>query len=247
MLNVNSTVVNKTVVHNTAVNNMAMLDTRHYIETPEGVLLPVDMAGPPVRAMAYLIDLLLRLLLQILVSIAQLVLGYSGFGIAAILFFLLEWFYPVYFEVWRQGMTPGKRIMGLVVLHDDGTPVGFGASVIRNLLRVADFFPAFYCAGLITASLHPQFKRLGDLAAGTIVVHRNTLLPHKLINAVGSDLPHIALTRVEQQTIVNYAERHAGLSSERQEELAEIVAPILGTYQDSAAVQLLRIANGIAE
>jgi uncharacterized RDD family membrane protein YckC len=228
-------------------NPSAILDTRHHIETPEGVLLPVDMAGPPVRAMAYLIDLALRVLLQLLISIMQFLLGYSGIGVAAILFFLLEWFYPVYFEVWRQGMTPGKRIMGLVVLHDDGTPVSFGASVTRNLLRVADFFPGFYCAGLIAASIHPQFKRLGDLAAGTIVVHRNTPSPRKLVNAVGVDLPHIVLTRAEQQTIVNFAERHAGLSTERQEELAEIVAPIFGTHDDSAALQLLRIANGIAQ
>jgi len=228
-------------------NCTTMLDTRHQIETPEGILLPLDVAGAPVRAMAYLIDLMLRIVLQILISVAQFMLGYSGFGIAAILFFLLEWFYPVYFEVRRQGMTPGKRIMGLMVLHDDGTPVSFGSSVIRNLLRVADFFPAFYCTGLICSTLHPQFKRLGDLAAGTIVVYRNQPQQYKLVNAVGSDLPHIALTRAEQQTIVNYAERHASLSPERQEELADIIAPVVGTYKDSAAIQLLRIANGIAE
>ncbi len=85
--------------------------------------------------------------------------------------FALLWFYPVYFEVRAHGQTPGKRFMGLRVLQENGTPVGWSASVLRNFLLVADFLPVLYLAALISMISDSSFRRLGDLAAGTLVVY----------------------------------------------------------------------------
>ena len=113
----------------------------------------------------------------------MLALAGLGQGLMLLGFFLLEWFYPVFFEL-RSGATPGKRAMGLRVVHDDGTPVGAVASVIRNLLRVADFLPLFYAAGLVSCLVDRDFRRLGDLAAGTLVVHSEPpLKPQGIRNA----------------------------------------------------------------
>ena len=75
-------------------------------------------------------------------------LGKFGWGLFLILWFALEWLYPTVFEVYFGGATPGKKSLGLIVLHDDGTPVQLAASFTRNLLRAVDFFPALYGMGL---------------------------------------------------------------------------------------------------
>ena len=124
-----------------------MLDTYREIETPEGVELHLRAAGPVARALAYSIDLLLRGVVMFVLSIVLSVTGRFGMGVFMIVIFLMEWFYPVLFEVYRNGETPGKRLFGLRVVNDNGTPVGWGPSLVRNLLRAVDFMPAFYAFG----------------------------------------------------------------------------------------------------
>jgi uncharacterized RDD family membrane protein YckC len=142
-------------------------------ETPEGIDLGLRVAGPISRALAWIIDAFIRYSVLFALSTVLASLLSFGMGLFLILLFLLEWFYPVVFEVVR-GATPGKKAMGLLVVHDNGTPVGWSASMIRNLLRSVDFLPFFYCAGLISILLNSRFKRLGDLAAGTLVVYAAT-------------------------------------------------------------------------
>ena len=99
-------------------------------------------------------------------------LGRFGVGLLMIFFFGLEWFYPVLFELLPGRATPGKRALGLKVVMDDGLPMTPAASLIRNLLRAADFLPfALRLRPARRMLLRPDFKRLGDLAAGTLVVH----------------------------------------------------------------------------
>jgi uncharacterized RDD family membrane protein YckC len=115
------------------------VDTLRRFETPEGIEIELRLAGPVPRAGAFAIDLLIRFgLYLVLLPLA----GLAGVGVGLILLalFLLEWFYPVFFEL-RSGATPGKRAVGLVVVHADGTPVGPSASLLRNLLRALDFLP----------------------------------------------------------------------------------------------------------
>ena len=71
-------------------------------------------------------------------------------GAAFVTVFLLEWFYPVFFEVYRNGATPGKQALNLAVVQDDGIPVGWSASMVRNLLRTADLLPFLYGCGLLS-------------------------------------------------------------------------------------------------
>ncbi|MCV6611186.1 MAG: RDD family protein, partial [Amphritea sp.] len=148
-----------------------LTDTVRTHETPEGIRLQLRMAGPVVRACAWAIDALIRVVLYGLIGAMFSFFGGVGTAVMLILFFLLEWFYPVVFEI-TSGATPGKKAMGLVVIHDNGTPISFVASFARNLLRAADFLPFLYAAGLLSMLMNRDFKRLGDLAAGTLVVYK---------------------------------------------------------------------------
>ena len=114
-----------------------------------------------------MIDWLIRI--AILYAMAFVTMFFGGFGFAfwLILFFLLDWFYPVAFELGRDGATPGKRAMGLKVVMDNGLPVTPAASMTRNLLRFADFMPLLYGAATVCMLTRADGKRLGDLAAAT--------------------------------------------------------------------------------
>ena len=129
-------------------SHAAVLDTRRRVETPEGVELDLAVAGPVSRASAWLIDSLIRIAVWFAVSVALVPMGPAGQGLALVAFFLLGWGYPVLFELVNHGATPGKSLLGLEVVHDDGTPVRLSASVVRNLLRAVDALPVAYAFGL---------------------------------------------------------------------------------------------------
>jgi uncharacterized RDD family membrane protein YckC len=109
-----------------------MLDTTRLVETPEGIELSLRVAGPVVRALAWSIDLGIRGIIYSLLAFFLAYLGELGYGIFFIAIFVLEWFYPVIFEVYRQGATPGKRRFKIKVLHEGGTPVNWSTAMIRN-------------------------------------------------------------------------------------------------------------------
>ena len=148
-----------------------LIDERLEIETPEGTRLTLSLAGPVTRALAYGIDLLIRLLVFVVIAMAVAVFGNVGTGVILISLFLLEWFYPTLFEALRNGQTPGKKYMGIAVVHSNGTPLSFNGSLIRNLLRTADAFPMFYLLGFVSTLISPRFQRLGDMAANSVVIH----------------------------------------------------------------------------
>lgn len=148
------------------------LDTRYQVETPEGIDLPLRPAGLLPRALAFAIDLGLRALVLGLLFVTLAFFGKVGVGLGSLLLFVLSWWYMVLFEVLNQGRSPGKQWMGLRVVQDDGTPIGWSASLIRNLLRFVDMLPFGYSLGAISCLQHPAFKRLGDIAAGTLVIYR---------------------------------------------------------------------------
>ncbi|MEO7728347.1 MAG: RDD family protein, partial [Burkholderiales bacterium] len=200
------------------------------------------LAGPVPRALAFVIDLLIRGVVYVVVAALVGQLKGTGTGIMMIVAFLLEWFYPVFFEVWGNGATPGKRSFGLVVLNDTGTPVGFGASVTRNLLRAVDFLPFLYAFGLIAMLLNRDFKRLGDLAAGTIVVYRDKAAVRGVLPDARPVAPAATLTLAEKRAVLDFAERYATLTEERADELAAHAAPLVRSSRQPAQV-LLGIAH----
>jgi len=225
--------------------NGHLLDIAHRVATPEGIELRLPLAGPVPRALAWLIDLLLRLGIFTIVSGVSALLGAElNAAVLILLAFFLEWFYPVVCEAHLGGATPGKRAFGLQVLHDDGTPVGWSASLIRNLLRAIDFLPFLYGLGLCSMLANRDFKRLGDLAAGTVVVYREDRRRAHAVPQMPALAPAVPFALDEQRAIVDFAERAGGLTAERAEELAELVAPLLGDdRRTSAAERLIRIAN----
>ena len=147
------------------------LDTMRTVETPEGCRIDLRVAGLVPRARAWLVDLAIRGFVYIVALEVLVLLGKLGTGAILLIVFALEWLYPVYFEATWQGATPGKRMCRLAVLRDDGGPIDWGAAMIRNTLRIVDFFPFLYMAGTLCMFMRRDFKRLGDAAAGTIVVY----------------------------------------------------------------------------
>ncbi len=221
------------------------LDTRYQVETPEGIDLPLRPAGLMPRVLAFAIDLGLRGLVLGLLFIALALLGNLGVGLGAVLLFLVSWWYMVLFEVLNQGRSPGKQLMGLRVVHDDGTPVGWSASLIRNLLRFVDMLPFGYSLGALSCLHHPTFKRLGDIAAGTLVIYREQTVTRPQVPQAPALHPPFALTLNEQRAVLGFAERQAELSSERVNELASILAEPLHVSPPHAVAQLNGIARGL--
>jgi len=221
------------------------LDTRYHVETPEGVDLPLRPAGLMVRALAFAIDLVLRGLVLGVLFMALAMLGKPGAGLGSILLFVVSWWYMVLFEVLNHGRSPGKLWMGLRVVHDDGTPVGWSASLLRNLLRVVDLLPFGYCLGAISCLQHPQFKRLGDIAAGTLVIYREQPHTRPELPETQPRRPAFALTLTEQRAILGFAERQGELSQARADELAAILAQPLQIPAQQAVTELNGIARGL--
>ena len=122
---------------------------------------------------------------------------------------------------------PVKRCFGLQVIHDDGTPVRFPASLLRNLLLAADFLPIFYIAGITTMSVSTHFRRLGDHAAGTLVIYADKLQRSAATDVSGVRVPPVALTQTERSCFIEFLDRHHSFSAERSEELAAILHPII--------------------
>lgn len=183
------------------------LDTVRAAETPEGLALVLRPAGAPARVLAFGIDLVLRIV--IVVVAAMLLSRFKGFGagIFYLLVFSIEWLYPVLWELLPGSASPGKRAMGLRVVMDDGLPVTVAASVVRNLLRTADFLPGLFFAGLVSMLVRSDFKRLGDLAAGTLVVHQEVLRRAAALPAAEPMAPARPLTRAQQLAVVRLAGR----------------------------------------
>jgi uncharacterized RDD family membrane protein YckC len=221
-----------------------VLDTARRIATPEGIELALRLAGPVPRALAWVVDFLLRLAILSLAAMILGSLGGFGMGLFFLAWFFVEWLAPAWFEVNWGGATPGKKALGLVVLHDDGTPVRWPAALARNLLRAIDFLPLFYAIGLAAMLMNREFKRLGDLAAGTIVVYTEPKPRGFAIPKAPPAAPPVALTLPEQRAILDFAERAPGLTEERAEELASIPRALVGRLEGRAAAdRLLGIAN----
>ena len=214
-----------------------MIDTIHAVQTPEGVDLALRVAGPVPRALAWGVDSLLQGGIAIGLQIA--LSAFAGFGVGLYLIglFALLWFYPVLFEVRAHGQTPGKRLMGLRVLQENGTPVGWSASVLRNFLLVADFLPLLYLAGLVAMISDASFRRLGDLAAGTLVVYADA--PRAQVTRIPDATPvapRFPLTLEEQAAVIAFAERASSLSAERAAELAAIPRSLTGADEPRASL-----------
>ncbi len=193
------------------------------IDTPENVTFGYEVAGIGSRFLAALVDTIVILLLQALVNIItvfviNIFLGVDTLpeelqvwvaAIFGLLAFILLWGYYILFEMSWNGQSLGKRWVGLRVIKTDGTPVTLIESLIRNLIRLVDFLPLSYGLGVVTMFVSNQSRRLGDLAAGTLVIHdqkpvilealreNNSLVSDKI--TISPETNRLPLERLDQQ------------------------------------------------
>lgn len=197
------------------------LDDRVVLETPEGVAVELTLAGLGSRMAAFLLDWFLRgvvsVALMLLSALAPADVDLGGWWVAlvTVISFLLLFGYDVLFEVAAGGRTPGKRWTGIRVVDGNGGPVRFVTSVIRNLLRLIDFLPGFYLVGVISVVVSGRNQRLGDLAAGTLVIRERRAPPPARWTApagehtAGWDVAQV--TAEELATVRRFLERRQAL------------------------------------
>jgi uncharacterized RDD family membrane protein YckC len=219
------------------------LDTQYRVEAPEGVALALRPAGVVARTTAFAIDLFIRM--SLLSVMAVLLEPFAGIGAAfwLLLAFGLEWFYPVAFELTPGAATPGKLAVGLRVVMDNGLPVTASASLLRNLLRAADFLPLAYGLGLASMLMRSDFKRLGDIAASTLVVYRPTRTAPQAWPAAAPEPPAVSLGFDQQRALLHLAGRAGRLTPERADELALIATPGVWPGHPAPAEPAARLAG----
>ncbi len=233
----------------------AMLDTLQSVELADGVEIRLRMAGPLPRAGAYLIDFIIRgaisTVITVIVALSGIAVGGNvATGLLLLFWFLMDWLYPVVFESGKRGATPGKRIVGLRVVQASGSPVTIGQAVIRNFLRFVDGMPMFtYVFGLTSCLATKRFQRLGDLAAGTVVIYsKPQVMPVMAAPPpVAPVPPPVGLTVDEIRALSSFRER-AGLWSEgRRAEIAD-QASVLTNHTGAQGVgRLMAMAHWLQE
>ena len=224
------------------------------IETPEQIPLEFPLAGIGSRFLAIALDTLIQALgFLMIVFVAEILLPTAArftpralTWAAAILFlcvFVLYSGYYALFEVFWNGQTPGKRLVRLRVIGDSGRPITVYEAVVRNLLRIIDQLPGLYVVGIISVFLTARNKRLGDIVAGTVVVHEKAMqeMQPDFGAAAASTTPSsgLQISAEELELIERFLQRRYDLTPEVRRQNAEQIAARLrarlGATQDGAA------------
>lgn len=231
------------------------MDDRYIIDTPENITFAYDVAGIGSRFLAAIIDTFLIILLEValwlVIYFVGQVTGASGgfesvlLAVASVLSFLFLWGYYIVAEMLSNGQSPGKRLIGLRVVRTGGRPITFVASATRNLIRIIDFLPGFYGIGVVVMFADGRSRRLGDLAAGTLVVkEQHTVTLESLVAPVNSappppplppgvqpaaaTLPNVQLITAQDFDLVQeFLQRRASLSRESRARLGLQLADAL--------------------
>lgn len=218
------------------------------VETPEQIDIKFQQAGIGSRFYAALIDTVLLTLIALvgyyvnrrfISELGGIVGNWLG-ALGGIIVFALFWGYYIAFEVTTNGQTLGKRALGLRVIKEGGYPIGLADAAIRNLVRIVDFLPFFYATGLLCMVINRRWQRLGDLAAGTLVIKtaRTALKPTRAgahadnasISIPPREFVYTAwiqpalVTETEMGVIREYLARRATLPGPRRLELARVIA-----------------------
>jgi uncharacterized RDD family membrane protein YckC len=219
-------------------------EDRVTIATPEGVDVDLTLAGIGSRFIASLIDTAIKLAVFIgfyifLFGGTSLIGGGQVNAIGAAAFYIVSFFiwfgYDVLFETLASGRTPGKRWTGLRVVRIGGRPVGFVSSSIRNMVRIVDFLPSLYLVGMIATVSTRMNQRLGDLAAGTVVVREKPVAVAPTVSApapvpteAGAGITETwdvsAITQDDLAMIRRFLERRHELTPEARTNLAHDLA-----------------------
>ncbi|MCF7731507.1 MAG: RDD family protein [Akkermansiaceae bacterium] len=234
------------------------LDTLQAVELAEGVEIRLRMAGPMLRMAAYLIDCVIKFVGMMVVFIVLMLAGMAVgdrvmWGMMALVAFFAEWFYPMVFEVGKRGATPGKRMVGLRVVQVTGSPLTLGQAFVRNILRWVDALPLMvwptYGVGMVSCLATRRFQRLGDLAAGTVVIYdRQPLLPVLIAPPPITAVPlPVGLTSDETRTLVLFRERAGLWSAGRRQEIGEQAECLSGARGAEGVSRLMAMAHWVQE
>jgi uncharacterized RDD family membrane protein YckC len=259
------------------VNAQNSIDLTAVITTPENIQFEYRIAGPFRRLPAFLLDFMLRgvcvvaffILMMLIGGMASLPIGMIFFLIFLVSF-AFDWFYGMFFETYWNGQTPGKWLTKTRVISVDGRPINAYQATVRNFLRLADFAPMVsleminpdappayaiptFLVSLLCMSISPRFQRLGDLAAGTMVVVNerswvptNVKLEDPRVASLSEHIPpNFRMSSTLAKAIALYAERRSRISIGRRAELASHLAkPLLKQFNflDDTSSDLLLCA-----
>ena len=223
------------------------IDTLQTVELADGIEIHLRVAGPFLRFLAWVIDLLAKgaimLIYALLVYLAGIVLGWNvASGFMSLGYFLILWFYHVLFEVSKSGATLGKKAVGLRVVNEAGATLTMGQSMIRNFIR---FFEILIPLIPLVVFFSSRFQRLGDLAAGSLVVYSRARLDPMTpgpppLNSIPVNL---SLTREEEAAIMAFRDRSGSWSEGRRAELGNHLVSLTGMEDARGVNQVLGMAN----
>lgn len=219
------------------------IDTTVRLITPERVVFTYPLAGPFRRALAYLIDAMIIITTISLAFVVSLLLTWgnaAGLGVAYALTFGVIWGYGAVCEGCFNGQTAGKRLVGIRVMTTQGVPITGSQAAIRNLVGTVDGpIPFVFMPGLLSMLLTRRFQRLGDLAAGTMVVIEEARLGTKMVRVEDQAVTQLLLLlpmRVtanpeQARALSDYVKHRSRFNDDRREEIARHLAePIRGRY-----------------
>jgi uncharacterized RDD family membrane protein YckC len=230
------------------------------VRTPESIAFSYELAGLGSRFLAIVVDQAIQLAVLAAIFIglftwalrlprqtvppADVKLGASIFiALVVLIVFVVLFGYFIVFEAVWNGQTPGKKLLGIRVVRDGGYPIDFGASMIRNLIRVGEQLVGYYAIAAISALISPENKRLGDLAAGTIVVRDAGLAQPRDLRERLEDrayAPTAYLSGDERALVRRFLERRDALGESRRRELAWDLA---SRFRKRVPAELARLSD----
>jgi uncharacterized RDD family membrane protein YckC len=220
------------------------------VRTPESIAFSYELAGIGSRFLAVTLDLLIQIAILLALGFGLALVGMKGAGwssshahgaafevkfvenvvIGFFIFvvFMIFFGYFIVFEGLWNGQTPGKKALGLRVVRDGGYPIDFMASLIRNLIRVGEMLVGYYAVSAVIALLSPENKRLGDMAAGTIVVREAKMAsPQSMLRDLREEPVYAATAYVsgdERAIVKRFLERRERLEPARRVAIARQIA-----------------------
>jgi uncharacterized RDD family membrane protein YckC len=232
-------------------------DPRTQLSTPEQVDLQLAVANVGSRGLALMVDFALRygvlvLLYFILVlttqfRAAEMDLGLKGFAVLFfIVFFVTEWFYFALFEGWWNGQTPGKRLLGLRVIREDGAPVSWLEVVLRNLLRPLDTTGPMALVGMTSIFLTSRGQRPGDLVARTLVIRERPVDWAQLLEGEsegGANGAAIRLSPLELEMLQRYLGRSAAMEASHRERVARLLHERLAPHERGTTLERMTLTD----
>jgi uncharacterized RDD family membrane protein YckC len=244
------------------------MDREHIIISgATGVDLELPVAGPGSRSYAFVIDWHIRVLVALAWLAAAMFIvnggltwrsvpGKSGAAAAFLVVLPAIAIYVLYhplFEIFMRGQTPGKRSAGVRIVTRDGGIPSVGAIMIRNVFRLIDSLPAFYAVGLVTTFISAQRLRIGDMAAGTLLVVDQGVTPKLFFGIGAADNPTDA-DLITTDLAAQIVERWPALAIEKRDAIARSLLRRIGgaddtnriaaMTDDSLKAELISLAQG---